>query len=471
MAETPPNDQTAKSGTGEPQDLYALDPKDIKEPPQAFSSTLKFLGPGLILVGSVVGSGEIILTTTLGSMVGFSMFWFVLLSCWSKNIIQAELGRFAISSGEPFLHAFNRLPGKLPAFKGKRVSWYVYFWLIWLIPALLVSGGIYGGAGQAAHSVMPVLGSPWWTVIVAIIASATILSGTYQFLEKLMTVLVVTFTFITVTCAILLQFTEYAITWEEVQGGLTFGFPAYAVLAALAMYGATGVGTGEQMAYTYWCVEKGYARFAGPADRSDDWVRRAKGWIKVMQTDVLVTMGLLTCATIPFYMLGAGVLYRLNVKPNGLETIDVLSNMYTQTLGEWAFWLFIAGAFFVLFSTAISGLGADARIFADGLTVLGVTERSDYKTRMRIVRTWAIVAPMFTSLAYFLFQNPVWMLTMGQLFGAIKFPIIAGGVIYLRYKHLDQRLKPTLHIDIVLWASFLIMIALSIFIVYLRYFS
>lgn len=471
MVEQTPQGQTPDLDDNAPHDLYALDPKDIQEPPQGLAHTLKFLGPGLILVGSVVGSGEIILTTTLGSMVGFSMFWFVMVSCWSKNIIQAELGRFAISSGEPFLHAFNRLPGKLPAFGGKKVSWYIYFWLIWIIPTLLVNGGIYGGAGQAVNSVMPSLGSQWWTVILAFIACIIILTGTYKFLEKLMTTLVVTFTFITITCAILLQLTEYAITWDEVMGGLTFGFPAYAVLAALAMYGATGVGSNEQMAYTYWCVEKGYARFAGPADRSDEWVRRAKGWIKVMQTDVLVTMGLLTCATIPFYMLGAGVLYRLNAKPNGLETIDVLSNMYTQTLGEWAFWLFIVGAFFVLFSTAISGLGANARVFADGLTVLGLTERDDYKTRLRVIRTWAVVAPMITSMAYFFFQNPVWMLTVGQLFGVIKFPLIAGGVIYLRYKHLDQRIKPTLHIDIVLWACFLIMIALAIHILILRYFT
>ena len=89
-----------------------------------------FLGPGFILVGSVVGSGEIILTTTLGSLPGFSMLWFVLLSCWCKNIVQAELARFSVAAGESFLHAFNRLPGKLPAFRGKKASWYLWFWFL-----------------------------------------------------------------------------------------------------------------------------------------------------------------------------------------------------------------------------------------------------------------------------------------------------------------------------------------------------
>ena len=182
----------------------------------------------------------------------------------------------------------------------------------------------------------------------------------------------VTFTVITVTCAVLLQLTPYAITWQEEMGGLTFHWPEVAVVAALASSAGTGVGSSEQMAYTYWCVEKGYARFAGPFDDSDDWVRRAKGWIKVMQTDAKLTLVLLTCATIPFYMLGAGVLYRLNQRPNGLETISVLSNMYTETLGPWAFNLFLVGAFFVLFSTVVSGLGASSRVFADGMAAMGL---------------------------------------------------------------------------------------------------
>jgi Mn2+/Fe2+ NRAMP family transporter len=117
----------------------------------------------------------------------------------------------------------------------------------------------------------------------------------------------------------------------------------------------------------------------------------------VMQTDVLLTLVLLTCATIPFYMLGAGVLYRLNVQPDGLETITVLSNTYTQTLGEWAFWLFTVGAFAVLYSTCVSGLGGGVRSFADGMVVMGLIERNDYDARVRILKIWAVVSPLVTS--------------------------------------------------------------------------
>ena len=180
MAEEQPNEGIAPATQAHKidlSDLYALHPQAVREPPRGFKETLRYLGPGLILVGSVVGSGEIILTTSLGALVGFSMLWFVLLSCWSKNIIQSELARYAIASGEPFLHTFDRLPGKLPAFGGKKVSWYIYFWLLWIIPGILGGGGIYGGAGQVIHAALPFLGSEWWTFVLAFGASAIILTG------------------------------------------------------------------------------------------------------------------------------------------------------------------------------------------------------------------------------------------------------------------------------------------------------
>ena len=61
-----------------------------REPPSGLVATLRHLGPSFILVGSVVGSGEIILTTTLGARVGFVMLWWMLLSCAGKSRVADE---------------------------------------------------------------------------------------------------------------------------------------------------------------------------------------------------------------------------------------------------------------------------------------------------------------------------------------------------------------------------------------------
>ena len=329
------------------------------------------------------------------------------------------------------------------------------------IPGHIGGGGVYGGVGQAVHMAFPFLASKWWTIIFAALAVALILSGTYRFLEKLMTFMVATFTILTMVCAILLQFTPYAITWEDVRTGLQFQFPAFAVAAALGAYGATGVTAGESMSYTYWCVEKGYARFAGPTDDSPDWIRRARGWIRVMQADVVLTLGVLTCATVPFYMLGAGVLNHTGTVPNGLDTISILSGVYTQTLGEWASWLFLLGAFFVLFSTVVSGLGGTTRMVADALGVLGVIDPGDYRMRLRVMRICAVVSPTIMAMCYFFIENPVLMLTISGTIAAMMMPIVAGNTIYLRYTHINSHIKPTWRADAILWICFLIMVALA----------
>ena len=47
-------------------DPYSRSGDHYRHPPRGFRDTLRHLGPGMILVGSVVGSGELIVTTKLG---------------------------------------------------------------------------------------------------------------------------------------------------------------------------------------------------------------------------------------------------------------------------------------------------------------------------------------------------------------------------------------------------------------------
>ena len=47
----------------------------IKAPPTRFLGILGHLGPGLIIAGSIVGSGELIATTKTGAEAGFTLLW------------------------------------------------------------------------------------------------------------------------------------------------------------------------------------------------------------------------------------------------------------------------------------------------------------------------------------------------------------------------------------------------------------
>jgi hypothetical protein len=113
---------------GEPFDAYALPSDAIEAPPQRLWPALRKIGPGIILAASIVGSGELILTTSLGAKYGFVFLWLILFSCVIKVFVQLELGRYAISSGKPTLAALNDLPGpRLGA------HWMVWWWFIMLL--------------------------------------------------------------------------------------------------------------------------------------------------------------------------------------------------------------------------------------------------------------------------------------------------------------------------------------------------
>jgi manganese transport protein len=460
------------------------------EPPSGLRATLRHLGPSFILVGSVVGSGELILTTTLGASVGFVMLWWVLLSCWGKSIVQAELARYTVSTGETAMRAFNRLPGKLPARRG-RVSWFIWLWVASMIPTLIGGGGIYGACGQAAAQLMPIVGAARWTLILAASAALIVFFGTYERLERWMTFLVVTVTFITLAGATCLQFTPLAVTAAELRDGLRLEFPAFAVAAALGAYGGTGVNASDSMAYTYWCAEKGYARHVGP--RASDaapprsagaaplfdaapprsagavpppdaaWVRRAKGWIRVMQVDAALTVVVLTIATVPFYMLGAGVLKRLGLVPSGTETIRMLSHMYTETLGPWASVVFLIGATLILFTCMVSGLAGNAHLFSEALVLLGFVPADSEAARHKAFRAFALGAPAVMATTYFLVANPVWMITLGGIMGALMMPVVAGATLYLRYAHVDRRIAPGPVSSALLWLCSGAMVALGLY--------
>ena len=51
----------------------------VRDAPQTVLGTLKELGPGLIIAGSIVGSGELIATTLTGAEAGFWLMWLILI--------------------------------------------------------------------------------------------------------------------------------------------------------------------------------------------------------------------------------------------------------------------------------------------------------------------------------------------------------------------------------------------------------
>jgi len=442
----------------EKYDPYILSESTIRKPPEGIFRSIKYLGPSLVLSASIVGSGELIATTVHGSQAGFVTLWVIIVSCLVKVTLQLEFGKHTINTGETTMVALNKLPG--PRFKD--VHWTIWAWLAIFIMKFFQMGGIVGGVAQALNITILSISVDIWAWITGILVAILVFRGHYRFIQNFSIILIFLFSLFNIICVIMLQFTPYSINFEDVLSGLSFQLPSYAVIFAVSAFGITGVGGDEIMQYPYWCIEKGYASYTGPRKNSPEWVKRAKGWIKVMYFDAIFSMVVYTVVTVSFYLLGAAVLHGRGEIPEGYDMIGTLSKMYTESIGPGAKYIFLSGAVIVLFSTLFSALAAWSRTFGDAFGRFKIIDYFNMKQRNRFIAIFAWCCAIIWTILFLLIKQPVFMVSLGGIGTAIILLIVVYVAYYLRYKRLSKKLYPSLIYDIFFWLSAVVILGVGV---------
>jgi Mn2+/Fe2+ NRAMP family transporter len=513
---------------------------EVVPPPDTVLRILQRLGPGLIIAGSIVGSGELIATTKTGAEAGFWLLWLIIVGCVIKVFVQVELGRDAVVRGKTTMDALAEVPG--PRVRG-RGNWLVWYYFVMFAASIGQLGGIVGGVGQALAISLPLtpqgrhyhayveletqlavaraeqrlarqeagstpagggasaevaravdekvarlsqelaargqrpppgLDDRLWAALVSLVTSGLLLVGHYTLIQNVTTAMVALFTFVTVANVVALQWTSaWAIGPQDLVDGLSFRLPPQhtpggqtALATALKTFGIIGVGATELVAYPYWCLEKGYARFTGPRDDSPQWAQRARGWMNVMRYDAWCSMVVYTIATVAFYLLGAAILGRSGLNPTGNELIRTLSVMYEPVFGRWAEVLFLLGAFAVLYSTFFVANAGHARVVTDGLRVMGLIGDSP-----GVQRGWkrglSGGLPLVCLAVYVLVPStPDQLVLVSGMMQALMLPMLAAAAIFFRYFRSDERVRPGRLWDVCLWLSSLGMLVAGTYLAY-----
>lgn len=486
-------------------------PLEIQKPPSTIRGILRQLGPGLIIAGSIVGSGELIVTTSVGAEAGFVLLWLIIIGCVIKVFVQIEFGRYTIMTGKTTLAGMNEVPGPRA-----RVNWICWFWLIFTAVALAQLGGIIGGVGQALAIQTPLTQAgvqtnarqdaairlqvadsiikrfegqgemleqreamlkersaakaevdKWsgsevaksqdpliWAIIVTLVSIVLLAIGRYRMIQNVSTAMVATFTLVTVGNLLYLQLLpEWRVSWSDFASGLTFRVPeGKGLMVALAAFGIIGVGATELIQYPYWCIEKGYAKWTGQRDDSDEWEQRARGWMRVLRWDAWASMIVYTFATLAFYLLGAAILGRTGLVPGDAEMIRTLCQMYVPVFGDAAQVVFLIGAFAVLYSTFFVSSASHALVCADALRVFGISKGGE-PSRRKSVKLLSVGLPLLFLASYAYFQAPKQLVLAGGFMGALMLPLLGVAALFFRYKRCDARLRPGRMWDLGLWLS------------------
>jgi Mn2+/Fe2+ NRAMP family transporter len=299
------------------------------------------------------------------------------------------------------------------------------------------------------------LGTRAIAVLIGFSCAALLVIGRYRFVEWFSTLLVGLFVVCTLAAVAALQSTPYAITTTQLASGFAFHLPP-SFNTAFAAFGVIGVGASELIYYPYWCLEKGYGAAVGTNDQTPEWRERARGWLRVMQIDAWLSFVLYTTTTVAFYLLGAAVLHAQGLLVEDRRMIETLSQMYQATFGGWSLWLFLVGAFAVLYSTVFGATASNARLFADAVVLFGIVKDASPERWQSLVRVGSVALPVAFTTVFLLWGAPVTLVFVGAIAQGLMLPFLAIAALYFRFQRTHPALRPG-----VLWTSLLCVSALA----------
>lgn len=294
-----------------------------KAPPVGLGRTMLAIGPGIVVSGSVIGSGELINVPVQAASYGFVLLWAVIISCVIKYFLQVELGRHCLVHNRTTIQAFNSCPG--PRLRG--TSWLGLTYIACYTVSLVTIAGILEATAGLFSSLWPLktggveLGlfqiklnsSQLWAIVVYVLTAIVLWRGLYGELEKLVTFLVVGFSLSVLVALFLIQGTDYALSFGDLADGLRFSLGSFdragVAFAVISLLGALGTTANELFMYPYWVLEKGYARYVGPVGATG-WTDRARGWIRVLRLDTGAATLIATVITAAYFLVGGAVLHQ-----------------------------------------------------------------------------------------------------------------------------------------------------------------
>ena len=385
----------------------------IAVPPRGLA-VLALVGPSFVWCAEYIGSGEVILATRTGAILGHSVLWAVVIGIFLKYWIGMCGARYTVCTGECMMDMFDRIPGPR-------------HWVVWIVllaqfvSATISIGSIASAAGIFIGSIVPV--PPFlcgW--LVTVFCLAVVWSGRFSLLKMIMSLFVlvivagVLYVAVTVFPGFRVFFRGFFFHVPDV--------PAWAQAAGqagrnpwreiLPLLGWAAGGFASQVWYTYWVLGAGYGaarnrEYGKPADRdylgriTKTGALRIKGWCRVMQTDATIAMIIGIAVTAGFMIAGAGVLGPMHLAPRGEQVATTLARLFSSKWGAFGGFVFMLSAAVALVSTQIGQLAGWPRLLADAFRICipGFDRKWAWKTQFR----------MF--LVFFLCTNMIIVFTLG----------------------------------------------------------
>src|SRR5687768_16863696 len=302
--------------------------------PRSFVEYLRSFGPGIVIVLTWLGAGDVVDMGTAGANYGYALLWVFVLAILVRFLFVSLIARYHLCNQhhEGVVDGLIRLhPAYAPV----------------LFFAALVMSHVYGsymtrGIGEVCRNAFG-FGALWqWAVVWNALACYLVFRRGYRTLERVFLFFLAVLSVSFIGCAVWVGFdpaeAARGLVRLEMPGAQGAYDPRH---VALAMIGAVG-GSLMNLVYPYFLDAKGWR---GPQYR------------RVQLYDLLLGIFAMLVLNLAVWVLGAELLF----PDKRIEHLEDLPNLLSAILGESGRLLFYAGVFSAIYTSIIghaAGLGA-----------------------------------------------------------------------------------------------------------------
>lgn len=406
-------------------------------------SKLKNLGPGLLFAGAAIGVSHLVQSTRAGADFGLGLIWALLLVHIFKYPFFQFGPRYATATSESLLDGYRKL--------GKGVLGFYYVLNIatmFTIQAAVtvVTAGLastlFGDFEAFKIGNKLVTSTEIWTVIILIICLTLLIIGRYKLLDRLMKIIIVTLTISTIIAVsmALLDNTE-PISFKQIlpENALEITF-------LIAFMGWMPAPLDISVWQSLWAIEK----------NKDTKTYNTKSALFDFNVGYLSTIVL----GIGFLLLGNLVMFNSGETFSNSASIfsGQLINMYTVSLGNWAYIIIGIAAFTTMFSTTLTTLDASPRAMTKSTQLL-------FKNASKFNYTfWIAVLSIGTIAIFFFLASEMGLLIkIATILSFITAPFYAiVNYALISSKHTPKAWQPSKQLHILSWLGILFLIGFSV---------
>ena len=451
--------------------LKPFEKAELPAPPKPKGlSWIGVVGPGVIVLGASIGSGEFLLGPAAFVQYGLVLLWVTLVAAFLQTVLNTELMRWTIATGEPVVTGFMRTK---PA--AQFWAWFyaiLYFLQVgWPGWAGAAAGAIFflifrdlAGPGQELTHYL--IGVGTFALCVGILLFGKRIERTLELLNWILIAAIIGGFLILAAIFVAPE------TWMAAGAGLVGYDPSagafrfipegvdWFLIGAFAAY--SGAGGVINLTLSNWARDKGYGmgERAGyiPAavggertrlaptgytfDTDANAMTRWRGWWRIVRADqwgvyfVGAMLGMVLPAVLYVTFIEGGTDIR------GLSVAAALANAMASQAGAIFGGVIAMMAVWVLFKTQLDILEGMTRAITDILwtgsrTVRrwrGGDVRFVYYTVLGVLAVWGVIALALAA--------PIFLLQLGANMAGVVFVISPLHLLYINTKFLPEAVRP-----------------------------